>query len=101
MWCSSDGMAGGMDVNINDDMLEEECVFNYWGSHVTADGGLTEEAGYRVREVKSILRDKRLSMKAKRGAYEGVIAPTMLNGAETRGIFVENFNLRYPFLWKL
>lgn len=33
--------------------------------------------------MKGILRDKRLSMKARGGVYEAVIMPTMLHGAET------------------
>ena len=88
--CSKGGERGGMNVCLNGVRLEEVSEFKYLGSHVTADGSMEKEVGYRVSEgskvmgaVRGVMRGRSLSMDAKKCLYEKVIVPTVTYGAET------------------
>ena len=70
-------------------MLEEVDSFEYLGSVVAANGGVEADVGSRVAEaskamgaLRRVLKNRGMSLAAKRGLYEGVIVPTVLYGAE-------------------
>ena len=82
-----------MHVILNGKPLEEVDCCKYLGSQVAADGGCERDVvhrmnkGYRAwRELKSVLSNRGLGIKAKKCLYEGVIAPTALYGAEAWGM---------------
>ena len=67
--------------------------FNYLGSQVAADGGCEGDVVHRMNEgyrawgeLKSVLSNRGLGIKAEKCLYEGVIVPTALCGAEAWGI---------------
>ena len=78
---------------LNNEPLEEVDCFKYPGSQVTADGGCERDVVHRMNEMyrawgelKSVLSNKGLEIKAKKCLYEGVIVPTALYGAEAWGM---------------
>ena len=93
MRCSRYGNGGRMHEILNGEPLEEVDCFKYQGSQVAADGGCERDVvhrmneGYRAcRELKSVLSNRGLEIKAKKCLYEGVIiVPTALYGAEAWG----------------
>ena len=69
-------------------------VLSTWGRKwQPIDGGCERDVvhrmneGYRAcRELKSVLSNRGLGIKAKKCLYEGVIVPTAMNGAEAWGM---------------
>ena len=66
--------------------------FKYLGSQVAGDGGCERDVVHRMNEgykawgeLKSVLSNRRLGIKAKKCLYERVIAPMALYGAEAQG----------------
>ena len=89
MRCSRYGNGDRMHVTLNGEPLEEVDCFKYLGSQVAPDGGGERDVvqrmndGYRAwGELKSVLNNRGLGIKAKKCLYEGVIVPTALYGAE-------------------
>ena len=81
MRCSRYGNGGRMHEILNGEPLEEVDCFKYLGLQVAADGGRERDVvneGYRAWAA----------LKAKKCLYEGVIAPTVLYGAEAWGMRV-------------
>ena len=69
--------------------------FKYLGSQVAADGGCERDVAHRMNEgyrawgeLKSVLSNIGLGIKAKKCLYELVIVPTALYGAKAWGITV-------------
>jgi hypothetical protein len=90
MRCSRDGMIGVLDATLNAEVLEEVSCFQYLGACVAANGELGEEVKMRVRKgyqtwgaLKAVLRNRCVSMNAKRRLYESVVVSTVLYGSET------------------
>ena len=86
MRCNRYGNGGRMHVILNGEPLEEADCFKYRGSKVVADGGCERAVvqrmneGYRAwGELKSVLSNRGMGIKAKKCLYEGV---TALYGAE-------------------
>ena len=82
-----------MNVILNGEPFEEVDCFKYLGSQVEADGGCEMDVVHRMNEgyrawgeLKSVLSNRRLWIKAKRCLYEGVIVPTALYGPEEWGM---------------
>ena len=82
-----------MHVILNGDSLEEVDCFKYLGSQVAADGGCERDVVHRMNEgyrawgeLKRVLSNRGLGIKAKKCPYEGVIVPTALYGAEAWGM---------------
>ena len=82
---------GRMHVTLNGEPLEEVECFKYLGTQVAADGGCGRDVVHRMNEgyrawgwgeLKSVLSNRRLGIKAKKCLYEGVIVLTALYGAE-------------------
>ena len=87
------GNGDRMHVILNGEPLEEVDCFKYQGSQVEADGGCERDVVHRMNEgykawgeLKSVLSNRGLRIKAKKGLYEGVIVPTALYGAEAWGM---------------
>ena len=93
MRCSRYGNGGRMHVILNGEPLEEVDCFKFLGSQVAADGGCERDVVHRMNEgyrawgaLKSVLSNRGLGLKAKKGLYEGAIVPTALYGAEAWGM---------------
>ena len=93
MRCSRYGNEGRMNVIQNGEPLEEVDCVKYPGSKVAADGGCERDVLHRMnegyiawRELKSVLSNRGLGLKAKKCLYEGVIVPTALYEAEAWGM---------------
>ena len=93
MRCSRYGNGNRMHVILNGEPLEEVDRFKYLGSQVAADGGCERDVvhrtneGYRAwGELKGVLSNRGLGIKAKKCQYEGVIVATALYGAEAWGM---------------
>ena len=78
---------------LNGEPLEEVDCFKYLGSQLAADGGCERDVVHRMNEgyrawgeLKSVLSNKGLGIKAKKCLYEGVIVPTALYGALAWGM---------------
>ena len=76
-----------MHVRLNGEPLEEVDCFKYLWSQMAADGGCEMGVVHRMNEwyraqLKSVLINRGLGLKAEKCLYEGVIVPTALNGAE-------------------
>ena len=91
MRCSRYGNGGRMHVILNGEPLEEVDCFKYLGSQVAADGGCERDVVHRMNEgytaleeLKSVLSNRGLGIKANKYLYEGVIVPT--DGAEAWGM---------------
>ena len=89
MRCSRYGNGDRMHVILNGELLEEVDSFTYLGSQVAADGGCERDVMHRMKEgyrawgeLKSVLSNRGLEIKAKKFLYEGIIIPTALHGAE-------------------
>ena len=89
---NSNGNVDRMHVILNGEPLEEVDCFKYLGSQVAADGGCVRDAihrmneGYRAwGELKSVMSNRGLGIKAKKCLYEGVIVPMALYGAKAWG----------------
>ena len=86
-------MGTEMHVILNGEPLEEVDCFKYLRSQVAADRGCESDVVHRMNEgnrawgaLKSVLSNRGLGIKAKKGLYEGVIVPTALYGAEQWGM---------------
>ena len=97
--CSRDGTVGGVSVFLYNEMLEEVGSFKYLGSFVAANGGVEEDVRQRVGEgcktmgvLNGLFKCRSLHMEVKRGLYEGVVVPTVLYGAESWGLKVQERN---------
>ena len=84
---------GSNACDTNGEPLEEVDCFKYLGSHVAADGGCERDVvhsvneGYRAwGELKSVLSNSGLGIKAKKCLCEGIIVPTTFHGAEAWGM---------------
>ena len=100
MRCSRYGNGDRMHVNgafdplpLNGEPLEEVDCFKYLGSQVAADGGCERDVVHRMNEVyrawgelKSVLSNRGLGIKAKKCLYEGVIVPTALYREDSWGM---------------
>ena len=93
MRCSMYGNADRMHVILNGEPLEKVDCFKYLGSQVAANGGCERDVVHRINEgyrawgeLKSVLSNRGLGIKAKKRLYEGVIVPTALYGAEAWGM---------------
>ena len=74
-----------MHVILNGEPLEEVDCFKYLGSQVAADGGCERDVVHRINEwyralgeLKCVLSNRGLGIKAKKCLCEGVIVPTAL-----------------------
>ena len=79
------GNGGRMHVILNGEPLEEVDCFKYQGSQVAADGGNETDVVHRMNEgyrawgdLKSVLSNRGLGIKAKKCIYERVIVPMAL-----------------------
>ena len=80
-------------IRLKRELLEEVQCFKYLGSQEEKIELVEAQVKLRVKEgckvlgaLKSVTSCRTLGMEAKRGLYEGVVAPTVLNGAETWGV---------------
>ena len=78
---------------LNGEPLKEVDYFKYLGSQVAPDGGCERDVvhkmnqGYRAwGDLKSVLSNRGLGIKAKKCLYKGVIVPTALYGSEAWGM---------------
>ena len=78
---------------LNGEPLEEVDCFKYLWSQVAANGGCERDVVHRMNqgyrawgELKSVLSNIGLGIKAKECLYEGVIVLTALYGAEAWGM---------------
>ena len=88
--CTRSRDAGGMNVWLGREKLEEVDAFKYLGSHIARDGCVDVEVKHRVKEarrvmggMKSVFKCRTLSMGAKSRLYEGVVVPAATYGAES------------------
>ena len=81
------GNGDRMHVILNGEPMEEVDCFKYLGSQVAADEGCERDVVHRMnegyiyrawRELKSVLSNRGLGIKAMMCLYEGVIVPTTL-----------------------
>ena len=93
MSCSRYGNGDRMHVILNGEPLEEVDCFKYLGSQMAADGGCEMDVVHRMNEgyrawgaLKTVLRNRRFVIKAKKCLYEGVNVPTASYGAEAWGM---------------
>ena len=93
MRCSRYGNGDRMHVIQNSEQLEEVDCFKYLGSQVAAIGGHESDVVHRMNEgyrawgaLKSVLSNRGLGIKAKKGLYKRVIVPTALYRAKARGM---------------
>ena len=93
MRCSRYGNGVRMHVILNGEPLKEVDCFRYLGSQVAADGRCERDVVHRINEgyrawgeLKSVLNNRGLGIKAKKCLYEGVIIPTAMYGAEASGM---------------
>ena len=63
MRSARDGMVGEMNIMMDDEVLEEETVFKYLGSLVTAVEGVEEDVQKRVLERSKVLGEVRSILK--------------------------------------
>ena len=91
--CSRYGNGGRMHVILNGEPLEEVDCYKYLGSQVATDGGCERDVVHRINEgyrawgeLKILLSNRGLGIKAKKCLYEGVIEPKALYGAEAWGM---------------
>ena len=96
MRCSGATNAPGMYIPLNGVMLEEVDRFNYLGACVTSRSGCEDEITSRIGRgfqawgmLNSVVKCRSLGVGAKRRLYEGVVVPTVLYGAETWNMRVE------------
>ena len=78
---------------LNDKPLEEVDCFKYLGSQVAAVGGCERDVVQRMNEgyrdwgeLKSVMSNRGLGIKAKKCLFEGIIVPAALYGAEVFGM---------------
>ena len=83
-------------VILNGEPLEGVDCFKYLGSQVAANGGCDRDVVHRMNEgyrawgeLKSVLSNRGLQIKANKCLYEGVIVLTALYGAEGWGMRIE------------
>lgn len=75
----------GMEVGLNDEMLEEVRRFKFLGPTITPSGGVKIDVSNRLNEgcnflsgVKKIMRNRKMDMKINKVIYENVLAPTVM-----------------------
>ena len=88
MRCSRYGNGDRMHVILKGEPLEEVDCFKYLASQVAVDGGCERDMVHRMNEgcAEKCPEHRGLGAKAKKCLYEGVIVPTVLNGAESWGM---------------
>lgn len=99
MRCSREGGLCGLNICLNNEMLEEVESFRYLGSCVAANGSVSEDVRQKVNEgckvmgvLNGIFKCRALSIEVKRCLYESVVVPTVLYGSEAWGLRVEERN---------
>ena len=82
---------------LNGALLEEVECFKYLGSKITVDEGIETEVKSRMNDIGKVLGEMKkvfscraMGMNVKRRLYEGVAVPTVLYGAETWSMAVED-----------
>ena len=91
--CSRYRNGDRMHVILNSEPLEEVDCFKYLGSRAAADVECERDVVYRMNEgyrawgeLKSVLSNRGLGIKAKKCLHEGVIVSMVLYGAEAWGM---------------
>ena len=89
MRCSTYGNGDRIHVILHGEQLEEVDCFKYLESQVSADGGCERDVVHRMNEgyrawgeLKNVLSNRGLGIKAKKCLYKGVTILTSLYGAE-------------------
>ena len=95
MKCTRGGNGRRMNVILNGEVMEEVDCFGYLGSCVSGNGGVVEEVSSRLGKagmawgaMKTVFKNRGVSMEVKRRLYESVIVPSALYGSETWGMKV-------------
>ena len=93
MRCSRYGNGSRMHVILNCEPLEKVDCLKYLRSQVAADGGCDRDVVHRMNEgyrawgeLKSVLSNRGLGIKAKKCLYEGVIVPMAFHRAAAWGM---------------
>ncbi len=96
MRCSKEEGQGNMRVSLNGEELEEVSCFRYLGVDIAADGNQAVEVKHRVGEgakvmgaLRSVWKEKSVSLQAKIGMFEGIVVPTVLYGCESWALNAE------------
>ena len=93
MRCSRYGNGDRMHVILNGEPLDKVNCFKYPGLQVAADGGCERDVAHRTNEgyrawgeLKSVMSNRGLGIKAQKCLYKGLIVPTALYRAEVWGM---------------
>ena len=82
---------GNLSIKVKEDqeVMEEVDTFRYLGVDFASNGRMDAELNHRSMEVrkcagvlKSVWKNRNVSMETKRGMYEGIVVPTALYGSE-------------------
>ncbi|MEL7302024.1 MAG: reverse transcriptase family protein, partial [Pseudomonadota bacterium] len=78
-----------MNISLNNNRMEEVECYRYLGVDIAHDGRMNDEVSHRIGEARKVSgalqklwKNRRMSMEAKVGMYEGIIEPTLLYGCE-------------------
>ena len=76
-------------VEVKEEVMEEVVTFRYLGVNFASTGRMDAELNHKSMEVrkcagvlKSVWKNRNVSMGTKRGMYEGIVVPTALYGSE-------------------
>ena len=89
MKMSDTGEKGNLSIKVKEEIMEEVDTFRYLGVDFASNGRMDAELNHRSMEVrkcagvlKSVWKNRNVSMETKRGMYEGIVEPTALYGSE-------------------
>ncbi|MEL7520935.1 MAG: reverse transcriptase family protein, partial [Cyanobacteria bacterium J06553_1] len=78
-----------MNISLNNNRMEEVECYRYLGVDIAHDGRMNDEVSHRIGEARKVSgalqklwKNRRMSMEAKVGMYEGIIEPTLMYGCE-------------------
>ena len=89
MKMSDTGEKGNLRIKVKEEVMEEVDTFRYLGVDFASNGRIDAELNHRIMEVrkcagvlKSVWKNRNVSIETKRGMYEGIVVPTALYGSE-------------------
>ena len=79
-----------LDIQLNNVRMDEVDCYRYFGVDVSSDVKMNEELNHRMGEARKasgalqrLWKNRRMSVQAKAGMYEGIVEPSLLYTCET------------------